>query len=104
MRDEGNSPKVSFRAAPSSKDSAARDCHFCFVGIVYVELILVEYCDIVGVCEFGDAEEGVAFDTGDDVDVLRGVAHVVMEFVDFGCRFHSAVGHVESFVGLPSCG
>ncbi len=64
MRDEGNSPKVSFRAVPSSKDSATRDCHFCFVGIVYVELILAEYCDIVGVCEFGDAEEGVAFDTG----------------------------------------
>ena len=60
------------------ENCTSRDYNCCFVGVVDVDFVLVKNCDVVGVSELGDAEEGVSFDFGDDVHVLRGMAYVVL--------------------------
>ena len=65
-------------ALPSSENCTSRDYNCCFVGVVDVDFVFVENRNVVGVSELRDAEEGVSFDSGDDVHVFRGMAYVVL--------------------------
>ena len=75
---EGSSPYICLFALPSSENLAPRDNNCCFVGVVDVDFIFVKNRNVVGIGELRDADEGVAFDSGDDVHVLCGMAYVVL--------------------------
>ncbi len=63
-------PKICVLTSPPTKDGAARDCHFCVVGIIDVYFVLIKNGNLVGVGEFRCAEERVAFNSRHNVDVL----------------------------------
>jgi len=95
LGNERDPPQVGVWASPAAKYCSTCDCHLCFVGVIYVELIFVEDGDIVGVGELGYAQQRVALDARYDVDVLRGVADVVVEFVHVRGWFDCSIWHVE---------
>jgi hypothetical protein len=97
-------PKVCVLTSPPTKDGAAKDHHFCVVGIVDVYFDLVKHSNVVGIGKFGYAEKRVAFDPRQDVDVLCRVAYVVVEFFNVHRLFYCTVWHVEGLVGYHPVG
>jgi hypothetical protein len=80
------------RVPEASEDSTIADADVCVHGIVNVDLIFVEYHDVIGICKFCCAEERELAYPGGDVKFVGWQSYIEWIFGQFGGWDNVAVG------------
>ena len=98
--DQWDAPKVHVGALPSLEDRVRRDHDFGGARIVEIYFILVVDGRVAPSSKFTSAEEQVANQEGDNVDI-PGCTYVVEQFLDGGCWGDGTIWEVECCRGHP---